>query len=193
MEMDRGLLERALETLGAVLEERGLQYELVAVGGSSLLLLGLTSRPTRDLDLVARVEDGRYLRPDPLPARLVEARDDVGRALGLAEDWLNPGPASLLDLGLPPGFEERVTTRWYGALILRIVGRRDQIFFKLYAAVDQWPESKHQADLRRLQPTREELLDAARWARTHDPSEPFRQGLARLLEELGVENADAEL
>ena len=51
MDFNRLRLERALETLGAVLEQRGLRFELVAIGGSSLLLLGLISRPTGDLDL----------------------------------------------------------------------------------------------------------------------------------------------
>lgn len=193
MEMDRRLLEQALETLGALLQERGHHFEVVAVGGSSLLLLGLGSRPTRDLDLVARVEAGRYVRPDPLPPALAEAREDVGHALGLAADWLNPGPASLLDLGLPEGFEERVGTYRYGGLTLHVAGRSDQVCFKLYAAVDQWPRSKHQADLEHLKATRQELLTAARWARTHDRSEPFRRGLITVLGELGVESVDAEI
>lgn len=49
------------------------------------MLLGLISRPTKDLDLVARVEDGRYVRAEPLPPDLIEARNDVGRALGLGD------------------------------------------------------------------------------------------------------------
>jgi len=191
--MDRLKLEQALGTLGAVLEQRGLRFEAVAVGGSSLLLLGLGTRPTRDLDLVARIEGGSYVRADPLPEPVAQACADVGLSLGLAPDWINAGPASLLDLGLPQGFEGRLTTCSFGGLTLHVAGRRDQIFFKLYAAVDQWPRSKHQADLERLDPTRDELLAGARWARTHDPSEPFRQGLIRVLAEFGVEDGDAHI
>lgn len=191
--MDKTLLDEALETPGAVLRDRGLTYEFVAVGGGGLLLLGLATRTTKDLDLVAGMEDGRRFRPDPLSPDLVEACRDVGRALGLAEDWLNAGPASLLDLGLPAGFQERLKTRRYGGLILHIAGRRDQVFFKLYAATDLGPRSKHLEDLRQLHPTRDELLDAARWARTHDPSEGFRGLLAETLRLLGVGGADAEL
>ena len=51
--LDRSRLEAALATLGRILSERGLSYELVAIGGSGLLMLGLTVRPTRDLDIVA--------------------------------------------------------------------------------------------------------------------------------------------
>jgi len=39
--LDPGSLEAALDALGRVLAARGLAYELVTVGGSSLMLLGL--------------------------------------------------------------------------------------------------------------------------------------------------------
>lgn len=55
MDLDASSLEYALETLGAVLEARGLRYEIVAVGGSALMLMGLISRPTKDLDVLATV------------------------------------------------------------------------------------------------------------------------------------------
>lgn len=44
--------DRALGTLGALLAERGLHYELYAVGGGALQLLGLIVRPTKDIDLL---------------------------------------------------------------------------------------------------------------------------------------------
>lgn len=49
-------LEQALRAPGETLEARHLRFELVAVGGSGLLLLGLINRATRDLDIVALVE-----------------------------------------------------------------------------------------------------------------------------------------
>lgn len=74
-----------------------------------------------------------------------------------------------------------------------MAGRFDQICFKLYAAVDQGVGSKHAADLQRLDPTPEELLTAARWSRTHDPSDGYREVLAATLDALGVTVADADL
>lgn len=133
------------------------------------------------------------VRAEPLPSELVEARNDVGRALGLGDNWLNAGPTDLLDFGLPAGFEERVETRRYGGLVLNIAGRRDQISFKLYATVDQGLRSKHAEDLRQLEPTRDQLLESARWTRTHDPSEGFRQVLVETLRAFGVEGADADI
>jgi hypothetical protein len=182
-------LERALEALGELLASRGLEYELVVVGGGAMLLLGLLSRPTNDLDLVGRVEQGAVLGADPLPPALEQAITDVARALDLPTDWLNPGPTPLLDLGLPAGFAGRAHVRQYGSLKLLLADRFDQIHFKLYAAVDQGPHSKHFADLQSVGPTPEELLSAARWARTQDPSEGFRAELHKALEALGTKVA----
>lgn len=185
--LDDESLPRALASLGEVLGSRRLNYEVVGIGGSALVLLGYIHRATRDLDLVALVEGGDLVSAAPLPAPLAEAAADVARPFGLRPDWLNAGPASVLEFGLPEGFASRLETRRYGALTLHLAGRRDQIALKLYAAVDQGPNSKHTADLRALSPTSEELLAAARWTRTHDPSEGFRGELVRALVHFGVE------
>jgi hypothetical protein len=186
-------LERALGALGELLESRGVEYRLAVVGGGAMLLLGLLDRPTNDLDLVAQVDERGTESVEPLPPALREGIVDVARALDLPDNWLNPGPASLLDLGLPEGFMERAHVRRYGSLELLLADRIDQIHFKLYAAVDQGPRSKHLADLRALDPNRDELLRAARWARTHDPSEGFRTELVRALQALGVGGGDESL
>jgi hypothetical protein len=154
------------------------------------MLLGELDRPTRDLDVVASVGVDGYASADPLPGELEQAVADVASALGLESDWLNPGPTSLLQLGLPPGFDRRAEVRRYGGLELHIADRFDQIHFKLYAAVDQGPTSKHFSDLRSLHASRDELLVAARWARTHDPSPAFRDDLLSALADLGIEGAD---
>ncbi len=92
-----------------MLKERGLSFELVAAGGSGLLLLGLLGRPIRDLDVVAMVQ-----------------------------------------------------------------------------ASDQGPQSRHFTDLKALHPSKRDLTEAARWARTHDPSEGFRGELHGLLRSMGL-------
>jgi hypothetical protein len=186
-------LERALRSLGAVLESRALSYEVLVVGGSSLLLLGVITRPTADLDVVGLADGGTYRKADPLPDPLAGAVADVGLALDLAPDWLNVGPASLMDFDLPKGFEERVTVRRYGGLAIHLAGRTDLICFKLYATVDQGARSKHFADLQDLAPTHDELLLAARWTLTHDTSPAYRGELLRALAVFGVEVDDADL
>lgn len=146
-------------------------------------------RATRDLDVLA-LRRGELLRPDPLPEALLEAVDRVALDFGLPRDWLNTGPSSLLDLGVPNGFESRLERRDYGSfLTIWLASRLDQIHFKLYALTDQGP-GKHEQDLRALDPSHDELLQAARWAITHDPSPGFRNELLEALAFLGVEDAD---
>lgn len=190
LNMDREDALRALGTLGDVLAARGHHYEVVAIGGSGLLLLGLVVRATADVDVVAVVQGGEYRLAKPLPAPLEEAQAEVGAALGLGDKWLNPGPTDLLDFGLPDGFQDRVETFEFGGLTVHLAGRFDQICFKLYAAVDQGPRSKHFADLGHLDASPDELVRAAQWALEHDPSEGFRSQLVEALRLLGVESDD---
>ena len=190
----RAQLETALAALGELLTARGLRYEVVLVGGGNLILRELIARPTtKDLDILGtRTPDGIVpIRPMPEPLR--DAIFDVGRTFGLADDWLNTGPDSLLDLGLPDGFVDRLERRDFSGLVAWLAGRFDMVCFKLYAAVDRGPRSRHFQDLRDLGPDRDDLLSAARWARSHDPSPGFRSLLVETLRALGVEDADAAL
>lgn len=179
-------LERALQTLGEALAVRGLRFDVAVVGGAALLLMGLGSRITKDVDVVALVEDDQLVAVSSLPAPLAQAAHDVAADLGLPAGWLNAGPASLVRLGLPDGFLARSRTIHYGGLTVRVAARQDQIYFKLYAAVDQGPASKHLADLQALEPSDKELLSAATWCRSHDPSPGFVQMLEATLKHLGV-------
>jgi hypothetical protein len=185
--------DRARELLAALSEQlaaRGQHHELVVVGGSGLLALGFTDRPTGDVDVVALWDAGSLRKAEPLPQELIDARNRVARDFGLPKNWLNPGPADLMDFGLPEGFLDRVETQKFGdGLTVHFASRLDQIHFKLYALVDQGA-GKHEQDLRALTPTAKELIQAALWTRTHDPSEGFREMLERALRYLGVENAE---
>lgn len=127
-----GGLEGPLTTLGQLLRERGLRYELLAIGGSALQLLGRIVRPTRDIDVVALVDEGRLVSVTALPGPLQRAVEDTAKVLGFPSAWF-----------------------------------------------------KHVEDLRRLEPTADELRAAAAWARTHDPSEGFARELRGALRDLG--------
>jgi len=156
--------------------------------------MGFRQRTTNDADVVAMLsESGELISPDPLPPALLEASAQVGRDLGLNENWLNNEPSrndgGLFQMGLPRGSADRLTKQVFGSrLTIYYIGRSDQIYFKLYAVADQRDDT-HIADLLALQPTEMELADAARWAMTHDVSEGFRMVLIELLNQMGYESA----
>lgn len=191
--LERDRLDEAPATLGALLEERAQAIGVLVVGGGSLLLLGVIERPTADVDVVGFSSPAGYAKADILPEFLAVAVREVGDALGLGDGWFNSGPAGLIDFGLPPGLEDRVTIRTYGTLEVHLPAREDLVCFKLYAAVDLGERSKHFADLHALAPTSEQLLSAARWTRTHDSSPGFLGELRRILALLSVEVSDADL
>ena len=182
--------DAVLAALGEQLAAAGERFELVVIGGSALVALGLVRRATRDVDVVALRSEGALVSAKPLPTALVAAGDRVARDFGLDPGWLNSGPTDLLGFGLPEGFESRLVSRAYGsALTVHYAERLDQIHFKLYALTDQGP-GRHEADLRALNPSPAELAAAARWARTQDPSHGFREMLLAALDHLGVHDAD---
>jgi len=179
-----------LAALGEQVAAAGERYELVVIGGSGLLALGIIERSTRDVDVLALRSGDELDSAEPLPKKLAAARDRVARDFSLPSDWLNPGPTDPLQLGLPEGFINRLERRDYGgSLSVYFASRYDQIHFKLYALVDQGP-GKHEDDLRALSPIEEELLAAAHWSRSHDPSEGYAQMLRDVLTHLGVDDVD---
>lgn len=97
---------------------------------------------------------------------------------------MNSAPSDLWRMGLPDGFQERLEPIQYGGLLIHCASRFDQICFKLYATVDQGPDSKHFDDLIRLRPTSSELDEAASWCKTHDVSLEFAQCLSEALQQL---------
>ncbi|MCB1114813.1 MAG: hypothetical protein KDK62_08650 [Chlamydiia bacterium] len=184
--MNSETLNKALEMLGSYLKDKGLEYEVVAIGGGALLMLGLLVRPTKDLDLVALVDNSQLVSAKPLPLPLKDAIENVGLALKLPMDWINTAPADLMAMGLPDGFKSRLEKVRFGGLVLYCASRFDQICFKLYASVDQGPDSKHFDDLKRLKPSTDELKIAAGWCQTHDVSEMFRVSLEAALAHMGA-------
>mgnify|MGYP001614693401 CR=1 FL=1 len=199
MFQDKKEIEKILSGLGEQLDAVNATIpELVVCGGSALNVLGLVSRTTKDVDIVAfarkNAKGNIHLeRAEPFPYELIKASEKIARDFNLPEKWLNPGPTSAVDFGLPEGLMERVETRRFGKrLIVHFLSRYDQIYFKLYATVDQGM-GKHYNDLLLLEPSAKELEEAARWSMTHDVSESFRQSIKDLLRHLGHEDVAERL
>ncbi len=182
-----GDIDRALQAVGELLDADGERVGVVLIGGAALLLHGVIDRATRDVDVVAfGTTDGDatslFRPPDPLPRALATAIAQVARDFGLPSDWMNRGPANQWDIGLPPGFADRIEWRRYAGLDVGLAHRLDLIFFKLEAAADQpTSDSRHFRDLVALEPTDDELHRAATWARTVNASTIFHDVLDRVI------------
>lgn len=191
--LDADTIHRALGLLGGRLQlQMSSPIALVVCGGSSLIVWGVVSRVTRDVDVVAIGQprkDGKLdiIPASPLPDGVIAAASQVARDLGLDEHWLNPGPSDLMKVGLPTGYLDRAKKCEYGILTVYFLGRYDQIHLKVYAAVDSGP-GRHVEDLLALKPTEQEMELAARWAITQDPSEDFCNILKDMLRKLKYES-----
>lgn len=188
--LDSEILGKALTLLGHRLERQGAAHvNLVVCGGSALIALGLVSRATRDVDVVALLgRDGTLRNASPLPEPLTLAARQVAADLRLDETWLNSGPGDQFRTGFPEGFQERLHPQAYGErLTVSFIDRIDQIHFKLYAAADRGA-GYHVDDLLALEPTDKELETAVGWTLTQDVSEGFRLILKDMLRALGHES-----
>ena len=166
--------------------------EIVVCGGSALIATGLVPRTTQDVDIVALIQSNVLIDSEPLPDYLLNAADNVGTILSLPADWLNNGPASQFQMGLPPGFQERLTTVVVGKkLTVHYIGRYDQIFFKTFASADRG--GYHVSDLKALNPAEDELIAAAKWCITQDASEAFRMILKDMFKQLGWQNVSEQI
>lgn len=199
MNLLRSDFDDALKLLnGRLLLAGAPSCRLVVCGGTALIAMGLVARVTKDVDIVALADEaGGLVDPAPLPQPLVEAAGEVADDLGLPADWLNNGPSQddggLFRLGLPQGFAGRVHWQTFGEkLSVGFIDRVDQIHFKLYAAVDQYG-SYHATDLQALAPTNDELLEAAAWSRSHDPSDGYLICLRQFLKGFGYGHLASQL
>jgi hypothetical protein len=174
--MEKLEINNLLQELGKIYDQlNGPQLILGICGGAALILTDMVHRATTDIDL---------LYPLELPPQFIEAAAIIAANHGLPKKWINQGPIDLYTMGLPDGYESRSTPlKLSQKITAHLAGRRDQIFFKLYAAADR--AGYHVDDLRQLSPTDEEILDAAKWSMTHDVSDGFRSILKSMLTQLG--------
>jgi len=177
----------AIKAVGELLAAEGETVGIVVVGGTAMVLRGVATRLTEDVDVIATAKgagggQGAHIeRADPLPKSLLRAIARVARDFDLPPDWMNSVVTAQWDLDLPPGFEGRIHWEQHGGLALGVADRVDLVFLKLYAAADsEGPESIHYQDLLALRPSQEELEAAARWSRAQDTSPEF----SRVLDEV---------
>jgi hypothetical protein len=198
---DYNTLNKSFLTLGALLEESiTATINIVVCGGSSLIATGLVNRTTKDVDIVAMLDSNEHIvEAQPLPETLLQAAAKVAASMNLPAFWLNNGPRSIVNprlpnFGLPEGFLQRIKKYAFGTkLNVYFLDRKDQICFKLFAAVDLGKPSRHLDDLNSLSPTDDELYTAVQWVKIQDPSESFTEMMKTMLRKTGHERVAEKL
>jgi len=163
--LDKATIENLLTALGRQIESMKEEpIDIVICGGASLNVLGQVRRTTRDIDIIGIIErkkSGKFnVIEAVLPQWFLDAAERVRKDFGLPVNWINTEPTSVVRLGLPRNFEERLIKKRYSkALCVYYVSRLDQIHLKLYASADRG--GHHIDDLMELNPSSKEIKQAA--------------------------------
>lgn len=141
------------------LQRLGLSFEATIIGGAALNILDISSRKTKDVDCL----DPQI--PDEI--KLASQKFSTERSeLLLDPNWLNNGPATLIN-DLPPGWKQRTNILYHGkALKLEVLGRSDLLKTKLFAYCDRTTPDFE--DLKLLKPTQQELEASLSWVKERD-------------------------
>jgi hypothetical protein len=146
-----------LRRLDEELTRLGEKRSLIVCGGCALIVMDITDRRTRDIDVI-------FPRIDPI---LKEVAKCVGIEFGLAENWLNDSPSSLAR-DLTKGWKSRTVSIFKGeSLELRALGREDLLATKLYAFCDREDDFD---DVVKLKPSKKELDSLLPWVLKRDGS-----------------------
>jgi hypothetical protein len=148
-------IKNALNLLNFYLKMKNQTRAFTICGGASLFLQGITTRTTRDIDVVGAEID----------SSLQEAAVLVAKDLGLKPLWLNSEPKALAR-DMKPGWEERIFLIYEEShLKVFSISREDMIFSKFYAYCDR---QKDIEDLVSLKVTSSEINEALNWTKTMD-------------------------
>lgn len=140
------------------LEKQGAPFDAVIIGGAALVVMGVISRDTADVD---------FLDPT-LPESILKHAANFRKAnpgLRLGENWINNGPESLIR-DLDKDWRSRLVIVFKGkSLTLRTLGRLDLLKSKLFAYCDR---DQDLMDCVALKPTLDELEACFEWVASRD-------------------------
>ena len=174
-------MKDVIERFDRYLAERQIRFHSIVIGGGALIIMGVISRRTRDIDCL-----------DPIiPESIKQAALDFREAnpsLQLWEKWLNNGPISLA-VDLPEGWRDRLMPLFEGeAISLQTLGRLDFLVTKLFALCDRQQDYD---DCIALAPTAQELDQCLAWLYDRDGNpywpDNVRLSLKNLAKALGYE------
>ena len=185
--MDRDHLLDSLTFLGELLDAHQCpDIRLVVSGGAALMVQGIVSRTTNDVDVFAQRElEGDLVPGFPLPDWFKRHVAEVARVEGLQENWLNSSTSlvfsDLLPL-LPAESWSDVREESFGSrLKVTFFGRGALIFLKAYACTSR-TEERDRADLLAMSPSQDDLNKAFAWMGDNELATETR--IAALQEEL---------
>jgi hypothetical protein len=185
--MDHGKAEEMLSALGTVMEEQGIApVDIVVCGAMALVLQGIISRPTRDIDgLGLVVEEGGslMLRKPLMSGEFNAAVERVGALFGEGKHWFSTAAIILHDdTELPPDIVERAEARRFGErLTVRLCSRPHMVCLKMWAAINRGEPDI--GDLIQMGVSAEEAWEAAVWCL--DQNEDALAEILSVLEEVG--------
>ncbi|MGD1085407.1 MAG: hypothetical protein ABSA47_11755 [Verrucomicrobiota bacterium] len=167
-------------------------------GGTALIAVGLVSRATEDVDIIAllRVDQVNIevLAEKSLPADVERLVAEIGIELHIREDWFNFHASPLVAFGFPPNMTNRLIKKSYGAcLTVYFINRFDQVHFKMYAAMDPKDGTRHLGDLLDLKPKEHEVRAAVSWLLGREASPEFKAALRQVLERIGYERISEQI
>jgi len=188
---------RLLWALGQRMEQEDhSSIGLVVCGGAALGAVGALERETLDVDVVALARNNRLVAAN-LPDSLKRYVREIAEEFGVSASWLNTGPRSLFEKGLPPGLQDRLRQERYGEkLSIFWIAREDLICLKLYAASDDLGRQRRDIDIqdfKALTPKFEEIDVAIKWLKTLPDYHEKSDCLKRLLLDEGHEDNAAYL
>lgn len=171
-------IKDSLSLLYIYLSKKGVKRSFIICGGASLVLQGIISRTTKDIDIIA----------PPIDEILKNSALSVSQDLGLDDHWLNCGPETK-SKDLASGWEDRVFEVFNDSnLSVFSISRSDLIFTKFWALCDR---QKDKQDLLLLKPSLIELEDAIKQTLSKDQNPYWPEWVKKqgdnLKQELGYE------
>lgn len=171
-------IKDSLILLNIYLGKKGVKRSFIICGGASLVLQGIISRTTKDIDIIA----------PPIDDILKASALSVSQDLGLDDHWLNTGPESI-SKDLASGWESRVFEVFNDSnLSVFSISRSDLIFTKFWALCDR---QKDKQDLIFLNPSLIELEEAIKQTLSKDQNSHWPEWVNKqgdiLKKELGYE------
>lgn len=171
-------IPKALSLLDKELTNKKVKAELIICGGAALILMGIVSRETIDVDVIAKT----------IPDVVLDAAIIVAKKLKYREDWLNNRVNPIIER-LPKDWEKHLVTLFTGkSVTIKSISRQDLISAKLHAAVDR--KAADYSDLIDLKPTAAEIDVARLYCLKQNKNETFEvwvSGYVKLLKkDLGI-------